>query len=121
MAKAKITKEEKLAQIAEARELYVEAQALVDKANKLIENGMRNVSVCGGYDYEEKTYPEVYKGMIEVHLYSGILKLEKLLGVKTEPRIDCCGNPDTDRKALCVEGIEFFQIGTATQHRYSYK
>lgn len=121
MAKAKITKEEKLAQIAEARELYIEAQALIDKADKLIAKGMRDVKVCGGLDYAEKTYPEIYKGMIEVHLYSGILKLEKLLGIKAEPRIDLCGNVDKDRKALCVEGIEFFQIGEATQHRYSYR
>ena len=121
MAKSKITKEEKLAQIAEARKLYIEAQALVDKANKLIAKGMRDVKICGGYEYIEQTYPEVYKGMIEVHLYSGILRLEKLLGIKAEPRIDFCGRADKDRKALCVEGIEFFQIGEATQHRYSYR
>lgn len=118
---AKVTKEEKLAQIAEARELYIEAQALVDKANKLIAKGMRDVHVCGGYDYKEKTYPEAYKGMIEVHLYSGILKLERLLGIKAGPKINICGDADKDRKALCVEGIEFFQIGDATQHKYCYK
>ena len=121
MAKTKITKEEKLAQIAEARKLYIEAQALVDRANKLITNGMRGVEICGGDEYKEQTYPEAYKGTIKVHLYSGILKLEKLLGIKAEPRINFCGSADNSQKALCVEGIEFFQLGEATQHRYNYR
>jgi len=121
MAKSKITKEEKLAQIAEARELLVEAQALIDKAHALIKKGMPGVDICGGDWYKVQTYPEVYKGTIEVHLYKGILKLEKLLGVKTEPKFYLDEEPSKDRKALCVEGIEFFQIGEATQHRYNYK
>ena len=121
MASKKITKEEKLAQIAEARELLVEAQALIDKAHVLIKKDMKGVEICGGDSYKEQAYPEVYKGMIEVHVYKGILKLEKLLDIKAEPKIDFCGNPSKSRKALCVGGIEFFQLGEATQSRYNFK
>ena len=121
MARHKVTKEEKLAQIAEARELFIEAQALIDKANALICKGMRDVTVCGGDEYKEKVCPKAYEGMIEVHLFRGILKLEKLLGIKAEPKIDYCGDASKDRKALCVEGIEFFQIGEATQSRFNFK
>lgn len=118
---AKVTKEEKLAQIAEARELLVEAQALIDKAHALIKNGMRGVDICGGDSYKEQDYPAIYKGMIEVHLYTGIRKLEKLLDIETEPKINFCGEKSKDRRALCVEGIEFFQIGEATQSKYNFK
>ena len=118
---AKITKEEKLAQIAEARELYAEAQELIDKANALITKGMRGVRLCEGKDYHEMEYPPVYKGMIEVHVFEGILKLAKLLEIKAEPMIDMLGGVSKDRKAFCVEGIKFFQLGQATQSKYNFK
>lgn len=121
MAQNKITKEEKLAQIAEARKLYAEAQVLINKANRLIEKGVRGVVVCGGDSYEEQKYPAQYKGMIEIHLFKGILKLEKLLGIKATPRVNACGDIHKDEKALCVEGIEFFQLGQATQSKFNYK
>ena len=121
MAKTKITKEEKLAQIAEARELYAEAQALIDRANNLIASGLRDVSVCGGNEYRELIYPAAYKGMISIHLYSGILKLEKLLGIKATPEVDSFDEVYTNRKALCVGGIKFFQLGQATQSKFNYR
>lgn len=121
MAKQTITKEEKLSQIAEARQLYAEAQMLIDKANALIEKGVRGVKVCGGDEYRELEYPEPYKGMIKIHIFSGILKLAKLLEIKAEPEIDYDGSVCKNRKAICVEGIKFFQIGKATQAKFNYK
>ena len=106
----KITKEQKLANIEEARKLYEEADKLIKKADKLISKGINNVQFCGHYECEPLSQME-YKGLINVHLYSGILKLEKLLEVKTEPQVLYDGSVDDSVKILCVEGLRFLQIG----------
>lgn len=116
----KLTKELKLAQIEEARKCYEEADRLIKKADKLIGMHLRNVKTCGHDEFEAKACGP-YKGMIQVHLFSGITKLEKLLEVKTEPHRNLLGEENRDRKSLCVGGIEFMQIGEATQSRYCYK
>ena len=119
MGAKNITKEEKLAQIEEARRCYEEAQELIDKGDALIRTCMRGVEICGHDACKTNQYN--YKGMIEVHLYSGIGKLEKLFETKAEPYVNICGEKERDRKALCVGGIEFFQIGHATQSKFCYK
>ncbi len=114
--------EQKLKDIQEAVELYRQANELVDKANKMICKNIRGLHIVrtlpelmDGWDYEE------YRGKYEVHVYSGILKLAKVLGVETEPEKDSFGVERTDRKALVVDGIKFFQLGEPTQARYCYK
>lgn len=116
MGAKNITKEEKLAQIEEARRCYEEAQELINRGDALIQKCMRGVTICGHDRFETNQYQ--YKGMIEVHLYSGI---EKLFGIKAEPYVNICGEKERDRKALCIGGIEFFQIGHATQSKFCYK
>lgn len=124
MSTYKITKEEKLAQIEEARKCFDEASALIEKGKALIKKSMRGVELCDlSNNCRPLTSPdpEQYRGMVEVHLYSGMSKMEKLLGIKAKPEIDICGNKIRDRKALCVGGIKFFQIGTPTDSKYCYK
>ena len=116
---SKVTKEQKLADIAEARELLLEAEKLITKAEKLIAKNVRGVTTCSHPFQEELFQP--YEGMISVHLYSGITKLENVLGIKTEPLKNWDGSLDRSRKVLCVEGIKFFQIGKATDRKYCYK
>lgn len=116
----KITAEEKLAQIEEAKECYEQAYKLIQTGNGLIKKYMRDVDICDPFGYEPIPY-EPYKGMIEVHLYRGMSKLERLFGKKAELNINLCGNKDRDRKALCIGGIKFMQIGKPTESRYCYK
>lgn len=119
MGAKNITKEEKLAQIEEAKRCYEEAQELIDKGDALIQTCMRGVEICGHDVCKPEGY--YYKDMIEVHLYSGIGKFEKLFETKAEPYVNICGEKERDRKALCIGGIEFFQIGHATQSKFCYK
>ena len=116
----KVTAEEKLLQIEEARECYEQAYKLIQKGNGLITKYMREVKICDSLSYEPIFY-EPYKGMIEVHLYSGMSKLEKLFGMRAEPNINLCQQKDRDRKALCIGGIKFMQIGKPTESRFCYK
>ena len=83
MGARKITKEEKMADIAEAKKCFEEAHALMEKGKRLIKKNMRGVEVTavstdGGRYYLPKGEADI----IEVHLYSGILKLEKLFEEK---------------------------------------
>lgn len=122
MGTRKITKEEKMADIAEAKKCFEEAHALMEKGKKLIKKNMRGVEITdvntdGGRHY----LPKGEADMIEVHLYSGILKLEKLFGEKARPSVDWCGTKDYSKKVLIVDGIRFFQLGNATQHRFNYR
>lgn len=41
--------------------------------------------------------------------------------MKTEPEVDILGGIYKNRKAFCVEGIKFFQIGDATQYKFNYR
>lgn len=120
MATKKITKEEKLAQIEEARKCYEEAQKLIKQGDELIKKYMRGVVICGHDEFEPLEY-KPYKDMISVHLFTGIGRFEKLFGVKGEPRIYCNGEKGRGEKALCIGGIRFFQLGEATQSRYNYR
>ena len=123
---AKITKEEKMADIQEARKCFEEATKLIEKGEKLIKKNMRSVEVCMGRGYPPlgASDYEGYRGMVEVHLFSGITKLEKLLEMKGEVEKDWRGRENEGRRVLCVEGIKFFQIGEAvkqTHTRYKFK
>ena len=123
---AKITKEEKMTDIQEARRCFEEATKLIEKGENLIKKNMRSVEICTGRGYPPLGISdyEGYRGMIEVHLFSGISKLEKLLEVKGEVEKDWRGRDMEARRALCVEGIKFFQIGEAvkqTRTRYKFK
>lgn len=119
----KVTKEEKLQDIAEAKKCFEEAHALMEKGKRLITRNITKdvkitaVNTDGGRCY----LPREEADMIEVHLYSGILKLEKLLGEKTRPGISWDGKKDNTRKVMIVNGMSFFQLGNATQHKFNYK
>ncbi len=113
-----ITKEEKLEDIKKAEEMYRQADELIKKADKLIKRKIRGVDVVRD---DNAISMEPYRGMVEVHLYKGILRLEKLLGVKAEPEIRFDGSKARNRKVLCINGIKFFQIGEATQSRHHFK
>ena len=116
----KVTAEEKLLQIEEARECYEQAYKLIQKGNGLIMKYMRDVKICDSLSYEPIHY-EPYKGMIEVHLYSGMSKFEKLFKEKAKANVNLCGDKDRDRKALCIGGIKFMQIGRPTESRFCYR
>lgn len=121
---AKITKEEKMADIQEAKKCFEEATKLIEKGEKLIKKNMRGVEICAGKGYPPLGLSdyEGYCGLIEVHLFSGITKLERLLDVKGEAEKDWQGREDDSRRVFCVEGIKFFQIGDAVkQARTVYK
>lgn len=120
MATKKVTKEEKLEQIEEAKRCYEEARKLIEQGDALIAKYMRGVKVCRDDEFAPIIY-RPHKGMMHIHLYSGIGKLEKLFGVKAEPYINLCGKKANDRKMICIGGIEFMQIGEATQSRFCYK
>lgn len=113
-----ITREEKLEDIKKAEEMYRQAEELIKNANKLIKRKIRGVDVVSD---DNVISMEPYRGMVEVHLYKGILKLEKLLGVKAEPERQWDGSKSNNRKVLCVGGIKFFQIGEPTQSKYCFK
>ena len=83
----KITKEEKLKDIAEARELYIEAGKLIEKANKLIARNVRDVMASSSTldIYRPLEASDVcsneYVGLVPIHLFKGITRLEKAVGV----------------------------------------
>ena len=120
---AKITKEEKIADIQEAKKCFEEATKLIEKGQRLIKKNMRGVEVCTGKGYPPLGISdyEGYRGMIEVHLFSGFTKLEKLLEMKGEVEKDWRGCDIENRRVLCVEGIKFFQIGDAVKPVYKFK
>lgn len=120
MAGTKITAEDKIKQIEEAEKLYLQAIELIEQGNKLIKKGMRGVELCDGKPSVKESW-EAYPGMLQVHLFSGIGKLEKLLGIKAEPEKEYDGTVNNGRKALCVGNVKFFQIGSPTQSKYCYK
>ena len=77
MSKRVVSKEEKMRDIAEARELYIEAGKLIAKANKLIKKNVRDVEVIGASstcEYRPLEKKDVvskeYVGLVPVHLYS---------------------------------------------------
>lgn len=119
MAMDKITAEEKLKDIAEAEALYKKALELIEQGNKLIKRKMRGVDVCS--TPEIRASWDSYPNMVEVHLYSGIMKMEKLLNVKGEPKKNYDGTTNKGRRALCIGNVMFFQIGEPTQSEYCYK
>lgn len=116
------TKEKKMQEIQEAVELYKQAHELVNKANKLITKNIRGLSlvsglpdVCESWDYKD------YKGKLDVHVHSGLLKLAKVLEVEAEPEWAYDGTKINNRKAIVLDDVKFFQIGCATQSKYCYK
>ena len=116
-----MTKNQKFKDIEQAKKLYAEADKLIKEADKLISKGFKSIQFCGHYECEPLTSPAEYKGLINVHLFSGILKLEKLLGLKTEPLIQYDGTVDNKVKVLCVNGLRFYQIADTVEKTTDFK
>ena len=123
----KITKEEKLNDIAEARKLYEEAGKLIAKANRLIQKNVRDLQITGFHmsDFKPLTRIDVvskeYVGLIPVNLYSGITRLEKVVGINSKAKLDYMERREKGERALIVEGILFTQRGDATLEKHTYR
>ena len=123
----KITKEEKLNDIAEARKLYEEAGKLIAKANRLIQKNVRDLQITGFHmsDFKPLTRIDVvskeYVGLIPVHLYSGITRLEKVVGINSKAKLDYMERREKGERVLIVEGILFTQRGDATLEKHTYR
>lgn len=115
-----VTKDAKLEQIESAKKCYEEARKLIARGDALIAKGMRGVKVCRNDEFAPIVH-QPHKGMMHVHLYSGLSKLEDVFGVKMEPYIDLSGAEDTDRMMICVGGVEFVQIGEVLPDRRCFK
>lgn len=123
----KITKEEKLKDIAEARELYIEAGKLIEKANKLIARNVRDVMASSSTldIYRPLKASDVcsneYVGLVPIHLFKGITRLEKAVGVPSKAKLDYMERKQRGERALVVEGVLFTQLGTATLEKHTYR
>lgn len=128
MSKRVVSKEEKMRDIAEARELYIEAGKLIAKANKLIKKNVRDLEVIGASsicEYRPLEKKDVvskeYVGLVPVHLYSGITRLEKAVGINSKAALDYMERKRRGERALIVEGIVFTQTGDATLEKHTYR
>lgn len=121
MAQKKMTpdelREQKLQDFAEAEKLYAEAFKMLERADKLICRYVRGAQLCTAY----RDAPTLGGEKRELHVYSGIMKLAKALGMKAVADTNFMGEAMKDRKALDVGGLHLFQIGHATQSRICYK
>ena len=110
----KKTIEEKKIIIDEACELYNEAAELIKKAKKLfLQCG---IEFCGGF-YEETS---VYTHNLQI--YSGIMKLKKIIDVKPyNPNRYITGKPDEERLTIKYKGLTFLQLGDATEKPVKYE
>lgn len=122
----KITAEEKIKDIEQACELYKQAGELIEKANKLISKNVRDVQVSGQFPEIRPLKPidvvsKEYYGLVPIHLYSGINRLEKATGVKSYAKLDYQEKKCKDERALVVGGIVFTQRGEATLERHTYR
>lgn len=128
MSKRVVSKEEKMRDIAEARKLYIEAGKLIAKANKLIKKNVRNLEVVGASsicEYRPLEKKDVvskeYVGLVPVHLYSGITRLEKAVGINSKAALDYMERKRRGERTLIVEGIVFTQTGDATLEKHTYR
>lgn len=122
---AKTTKEQKLAELEEARALMDEANKNIQQAVKLIKKNVRGLDFCGTDQYAAldalKVSSRDYWGLVEIHLYSGIKNLAKVLEMDAKPEKDYMGKETEDRLCLCAGGIKFFQIGHPLEKKTKYK
>jgi len=115
------SKDEKLSFLNEAIADYEEAQKLVEHASKLLSKC--GVRMCGGSDgiFGGASSNE-YNAEKSLHVYSGILKLQKILDQKAVHPYDCMGVQQNNRKAVFHNGVMFFQLGdvesAATKYHY---
>lgn len=122
----KVTAEEKIKDIEQACELYKQAGELIEKANKLISKNVRDVQVSGQFPEIRPLKPndvvsKDYYGLVPIHLYSGINRLEKATGVKSYAKLDYQEKKCKGERALVVGGIVFTQLGNATLERHTYR
>ena len=122
---AKTTKEQKMAELEAARALMDEANEKIQQAAKLIKRNVNDVNFCALDAFEALPAGRVqnreYFGMVEVHLYSGIKRLAKVLEMDATAEKDYRGKESKDRLCLCAGGIKFFQIGEPSEKKISYK
>ena len=126
MATRKITAEEKISDIEQACELYKQAGELIAKADKLVSKNVRDVQVSGRWGLCKPlsaidVVSKEYYGLVPIHLYSGINRLEKATGTKSYAKLDYQEKKSRGERALVVGGIVFTQRGEATLERHTYR
>lgn len=113
----------------EKREMIDKACDLFNEANEKIIEGKRlmhlcGIELCGGFDFKEgAANADLYES--NLHIHSGIKKLEKLTGQESFfTKHFLGGKPDLSRLNIRYKGLLFMQLGVekAVKHKeYTFR
>ena len=116
----KRTDEEKREMIDKACDLFNEANEKIIEAKRLMH--LCGIEFCKGFK-EGKVDANLYDS--NLHVYSGIKKLEELTGSKSFfTNHFIFGNPDLSRLNIKYKGLVFIQLGTektATDRKFTFR